>query len=56
MYDTGDFVNDYAVNESFKSSNALLCIIHKKDKKLIPELIKVNRQFIEQGSSIPVLI
>ena len=52
IYGLGDFINDYAVDESFKSDEALICVIHKKWNRLEPELIKVKRKFIK-SSSIP---
>jgi len=56
IYGLGDFINDYAVDKKYQSDKALICIVHKKGKKLTPELIKVKRKFVEQGSSIPIPI
>jgi len=52
IYGIGDFINDYAVDKSFKSDEALICVIHKRWNRLEPELIKVKRKFVK-SSSIP---
>lgn len=55
IYGLGDFINDYSVDDLFKSNEALMCIIHKKYNHLSFELIPVIRKFIGQGGSIPFL-
>ena len=55
IYGLGDFINDYSINKSYKSDEALICIIKKKRNKLEPELIKVKRKFVDKTSSIPFL-
>lgn len=55
IYGLGDFINDYAVDESYKSNEALMCIIHRKYNHLSYELIHVDRKFVQQGGSIPFL-
>ena len=56
IYGLGDFINDYAVDKSFKSDEALICVIHKRWNRLEPELIKVKRKFVKSStSSIPFI-
>ena len=55
IYGLGDFINDYAINKTYNSDEALICIINKKRNKLIPEIIKIKRKFIN-NSSIPLII
>ena len=56
IYGLGDFINDYSVRHEYQSDEAMICIVHKKGNKLTPELIRVKRKFVEQGSSIPIPI
>ena len=56
IYGLGDFINDYSVRHEYQSDEAMICIVHKKGNKLTPELIRVKREFVEQGSSIPIPI
>tara|TARA_B100000963_G_C22608043_1_gene663528 strand:+ start:248 stop:1078 length:831 start_codon:yes stop_codon:yes gene_type:complete len=55
IHGLGDFVNDYSVDKKYKSNEALLCIVHKKGKRLVPELVPVKRKFVQGRSSIPFL-
>ena len=55
IYGLGDFINDYAVKESYQSDKALICVIRKYKNKLEYQLIKVKREFVQEGSSIPIL-
>ena len=55
IYGLGDFINDYSVRKGFKSDEALICQIIKKNNKISYELIPVKRMFVQQRSSIPFL-
>ena len=56
IYGLGDFINDYAVKEKYRSDEALLAIVTKKGGKLSIETQKVKRQFVNDGGSIPFIV
>jgi len=54
IYGLGDFVNDYAVDNKYKSDRALMCLVDLQEYSV--ELIPVKRDFVISGSSVPKII
>ena len=53
IYGLGDFINDYSINNNFKSDESLMCQVDTVKSKY--KLIPIKRKFFYQ-SSIPIPI
>ena len=58
IYGLGDIVNDYTIKKKYDSDKALMALTTIKKKNILTKfnLIPIKREFVEQGSSIPIPI
>ena len=54
IYGLGDFINDYTIDNDYKSDESLMCVVDTKNYKY--SIYNTNRVFNVKGSSIPQLI